>query len=364
MFLSTSKAHVVFMQKQKDLHPDKQPRQLQKLSDTRWACLYSAINAICYTFDALLATLEDIASGSDHSKAVEARGLLHQVKHFKFLLCLIIFDRVLSCSISLSEQLQDRKVNLSKATDLVLATTETLQEFREEKSWDHLYDYAKSVAELRGIDIATDSHEQRVRRPPIRLQDVVVLESTGSRQVATSAEQYKVDLYYPVLDSFLAEINRHFTTENVELMKAIQACSPDSNNFLDPDCLNPMVEAYKLDRDSVGMEAILARRSLKEKEMDDLSDAIRELYPLKSAFPTLFKLLHIALTIVVSTAECERSFSALKRIKTYLHSTMLNERLCDLAILSVEKEISKNLALDEVIDLFAAMDCNRRIVLS
>ena len=74
--------------------------------------------------------------------------------------------------------------------------------------------------------------------------------------------------------------------------------------------------------------------------------------------------MHIALTIVVSTAECERTFSALKRIKTYLRSTMLNERLCDLAILSIEKEISKNLSLEEVVEQFAVLDCNRRIVLS
>ena len=74
--------------------------------------------------------------------------------------------------------------------------------------------------------------------------------------------------------------------------------------------------------------------------------------------------MHIALTIVVSTAECERTFSALKRIKTYLRSMMLNERLCDLAILSIEKEISKNLALEEVVEQFAVLDCNRRIVLS
>ena len=68
--------------------------------------------------------------------------------------------------------------------------------------------------------------------------------------------------------------------------------------------------------------------------------------------------------IVVSTAECERSFSALKRIKTYLRSTMSNERLCDLAILSIEKEISRNLVLDEVVDMFAVVDRNKRIVLS
>ena len=39
-------------------------------------------------------------------------------------------------------------------------------------------------------------------------------------------------------------------------------------------------------------------------------------------------------------------------------------RLCDLAILSIEKEISRNLGLDEVVDMFAVVDHNKRIVLS
>ena len=43
---------------------------------------------------------------------------------------------------------------------------------------------------------------------------------------------------------------------------------------------------------------------------------------------------------------------------------MSNERLCDLAILSIEKEISRNLDVDEVVDMFAVVDCNKRIVLS
>ena len=39
VFISTTKAHAIFMQKQSAMHSDKQPLQLQKLSDTRWACI-------------------------------------------------------------------------------------------------------------------------------------------------------------------------------------------------------------------------------------------------------------------------------------------------------------------------------------
>ena len=57
--------------------------------------------------------------------------------------------------------------------------------------------------------------------------------------------------------------------------------------------------------------------------------------------------------IAVNTADCKRSFSALKRIKTYLRSMMCEQRLTDLAILSIEREISGMLSLDEVVDRFA-----------
>ena len=43
---------------------------------------------------------------------------------------------------------------------------------------------------------------------------------------------------------------------------------------------------------------------------------------------------------------------------------MSNDGLCDLAVLSIDKEISKNLELDDVVNQFAIVDFNRRIVLS
>ena len=77
VFISTTKAHVVFMTKQAKLHPDKQPRQLQKLSDTWWVCRYAAVNAVCYTYDRILLTIEDMMDGPDRGKDIKAKGLYH-----------------------------------------------------------------------------------------------------------------------------------------------------------------------------------------------------------------------------------------------------------------------------------------------
>ena len=55
----------------------------------------------------------------------------------------------------------------------------------------------------------------------------------------------------------------------------------------------------------------------------------------------LTKLIKILLTTPMTTAEPERFFSTLKRVKTFLRSTMKQERLNALAMISVEN-ISMN----------------------
>jgi hypothetical protein len=58
----------------------------------------------------------------------------------------------------------------------------------------------------------------------------------------------------------------------------------------------------------------------------------------KDTFPTACAAYRILLTLAFSVASCERSFSKLKLIKTYLRSTMAQERVSNLAILSIEWE--------------------------
>ena len=65
--------------------------------------------------------------------------------------------------------------------------------------------------------------------------------------------------------------------------------------------------------------------------------------------------LQIRLTLACSIASCERSFSKLKLILTYLQAAMKDERLKDLGILSIERSTTMSLNYDEVIDMFARL---------
>lgn len=69
-------------------------------------------------------------------------------------------------------------------------------------------------------------------------------------------------------------------------------------------------------------------------------------------FPNLAIALRILLTIPISVASSERSFSKLKLIKTYLRSSMSQERLVNLAMIAIESEMCEELHIKEVISTF------------
>lgn len=71
------------------------------------------------------------------------------------------------------------------------------------------------------------------------------------------------------------------------------------------------------------------------------------------AYPNLSILYRILGTISVSTAGAERSFSKLKLIKSYLRSTMSEERLSSLAMISINRNMTETVIFDNVLNTFS-----------
>ena len=68
-------------------------------------------------------------------------------------------------------------------------------------------------------------------------------------------------------------------------------------------------------------------------------------------FPNLYILLKIACTIPVTSCECERSFSALRRLHTYTRATMGQDRLSALALMHIHYDIDVDTS--DTVKLFA-----------
>ena len=63
----------------------------------------------------------------------------------------------------------------------------------------------------------------------------------------------------------------------------------------------------------------------------------------KRRFPNVKRLLRILCTLPQTSAECERTFSCMKRLKSYLRSTMNAERFNGLALLTIHRSKDINL---------------------
>ena len=71
-------------------------------------------------------------------------------------------------------------------------------------------------------------------------------------------------------------------------------------------------------------------------------------------------MLFLTLPVTVTVATYERSFSKLKLVKNYLRSTMSEERLSDLAMLSIENERARKLETAKLVDIFAQEKARKR----
>ncbi|GFX95945.1 zinc finger MYM-type protein 1 [Trichonephila clavipes] len=88
---------------------------------------------------------------------------------------------------------------------------------------------------------------------------------------------------------------------------------------------------------------------LKTNSLDSINDAKQLIQyilenNLEEIYPNVYITIRIMLTVPVSTASAERSFSKLKLIKTYLRSTMSQELLSALSVLSIEAEIAASVS--------------------
>lgn len=153
-FVSGSYVHLKWLAVQKELHPQQQPRELQRLTDVRWACRYMACRNLRERLPAVLKVLQEIADEKSGDRSVEARGILSQID-VHFIGLLVTFCKVLGDAKCLSDILQSSSLDLARAVDLVGALTDTLQNYRSEDVFGKLWKEVEEIVEHCKITVQT-----------------------------------------------------------------------------------------------------------------------------------------------------------------------------------------------------------------
>jgi len=131
---------------------------------------------------------------------------------------------------------------------------------------------------------------------------------------------------------------------------------------LKKNCLNlKRFLTHKTYSDIDGLDLFLELKILKEVLQINENSPINVLNYIKrlESFPNACIAFKILLTILLTIASAERSFSKLRLIKSYLRSTMSQERLSGLAILSIEKEMLAEFECKNLISNFASQKARK-----
>ena len=109
------------------------------------------------------------------------------------------------------------------------------------------------------------------------------------------------------------------------------------------------------DSDALFSEILRVGKSIEECDADTIQEAAKFLLDKRCFYPILVKAFQIALTIHVSVASNERSFSKLKIVKTYLRSTMEEDRLDALMVSACSSDILDRIDLDRIADAWSLL---------
>ena len=333
------------------------PIVVKRVIETRWSAHYDAVKALQVGHDGVINALEQLC---EHTENLDTRGaarsILDEIQSFSFLSFLHFWKQILQECNDVQKYFQQKGLSLEHCANRMKAFVAFLTEERE-AIVKRCIDSAIQICEEQGIPV-----ERRIRRRK-RMPGEQALDAGLS-----FAEEIRRCILV-AMDRFLME-----ATERFNVMQELN----DIFSFLNPNILlhgedieEQMIAFKNLYKDEIDCAELVTeiprfRRLIEASghsfQQDDTSlDVLQCLikYHLQESVPYLVLSIRIYLTITVSIASCERCFSKLKIIKSYLRSTMLEERLSSLALLSIESESVEKLDLVNIISEFASAKARR-----
>lgn len=329
---------------------------VKRVTETRWSARHEAVKMLKNKFEEVLEVLEELTDSSQTSETRSGASLLlTAMQSFNFLTFLGFWAAVLPEVDDAQIYLQKRGLSVDKCAQKLCALKALLVESR-----DHFVqaaiDFAKTLCEKLTIELkrrrirrkkhihgdesadAALSHEQELRREVFASLDKIIQEmTTRFQQVQEIADKFGFLTPAKLLDSKY-ECDLSHVLEDI-----------DKDEF--------QMERRRLQQFVASSESE-AEEDIRGKGPLELLQFIQKLN-LGISVPNIVILIRIYLTLAISVASCERSFSKLKLIKNYLRSTMSSTRLSNLAILSIEQELAVNIDFDKVISDFAARKARR-----
>lgn len=326
----------------------------KRVTTTRWSCKADATKAFVQGYPHFKEALLKLAEHEDEMPKVrcEANGLFEFMCKLETGIYAVFWHDILNRVNGTSHVLQSPKLDLNTA----VASVKSLMKFIEEKR--ECFDaYERQGVEKSGT---TSYVQKRQRRRNVRLNPV----DYGREPEAdlSPSQKFRVENFLPVIDQFVSSLDQRLSAyeelaNNFGFLGHLEKLTAEEIE----QAAGILVDKYNNDlEDSLGIELIqFAEFSKVFEEENDKIGRHHFLYKLiiekcvKDTFPNVEAVLRMYLVLMVTNCSSERSFSKMKIIKNRLRTSMTHERLSDLAIMSIEYDMLRELDFSNLVKEFA-----------
>ncbi|QHO00623.1 Zinc finger MYM-type protein [Arachis hypogaea] len=337
---------------------------LQRAGDTRWGSHLNSVRSLLCMFDATCEVLEKSTEEGNFSTRGDASAAYDAITSFEFVFILHLMRNILEVSHDLCQALQRKNQDILNALTLV-STTKTLIQRMRESSWE---------AFIKEVILFCEKHEVEV--PDMNALHIPRRGRTRKIVDQISVEHhYRVNLFLAVINTQLQELNGRFNDNMVELLSLSSTLDPrDNYKFFSVNKECELVEQF-YPGDFSDQEKFHIRMQAQHYEFDVPNHAeLTNLCTISELCQGLMKtgksltyhlidrLIRLVLTLPVSTATTERSFSVMNIVKNRLRNKMEDELLANCLLIYIEKKIAEKFDTDSIIDEFYDIK-NRRVPL-
>jgi len=327
--------------------PDSKKTKLKMLCPTRWVERHEAILVFLELFDSIIDSLETISTWIDRETSSKASSILFSLKQGETLLSIHILAKVFSLSMPLSRQLQKEDIDLSISMELADNVMSAVCSLRTNAAEEFkiIYSDVEKKCESLGIIISVPR---------------LAINRTNRLNISTESPEdyFRILIFIPFLDNFCEQLNDRFLNHK-SLLKQF-TCLKNADEKKETE-FKELLKTYSADIEADEVSAVgeftIWHQQVKNKNPKNATEAFINCN--EEIFPTVHRLLKILITLPVTTATSERSFSSLRRLKTYLRNTTGENRLNGLAVMNIHRDLV--VTTDEIIDTLALK--SRRIKL-
>ena len=352
------------LRKDVSLNSGKTSQSLRMLCPTRWTVRHTctSIDSIVKNYQILQTALEEIQVGRDEYVA-KASGLLAHIEKFDTFFALKLAYLVFSSAEHLSINLQAVDITIQEALKGAELLITHLKSLRDDDSFNRFYDGVYQE----GKDLTEEPCLPWYRKIP-RWYD-----EGGQGHLYEEPKARYRHAYFEALELAAGEVEKRFDHEDIHTIKEIETPLLKADNGETIDSLSLLIQNYlrnDIDLDRLKIQLSLVQDMIKAATSESIpvikvtnvrtiAEAMNTSDIYKTMLSEVNKLLQLYFTFPVTTATAERSFSSLRRIKTFLRSTMTECRLNNLFLLYVHKSITDALDLSQIAKDFASVNSRR-----